>query len=151
MNDTYLLWNLKDSFRRYVAAMGGEIRTTNGAVEAPGVFAFPLGSSEGEELRFDGSVVFSAHAGALEVRIASPRIRFEGDAATVSVDHGVGGTPGEQRVDLATIRDTDQKALLAGRAAHTALATEGRVVFDFIYDGGTELAPILVSKAPAPE
>src|SRR5690242_16345346 len=82
-----LAWGVKQSFRNYVEAAGGQIDTGEGATRGKdGVFSFAASAGDGLMLgvdgrltghgRFVGEVRMTAHGGMLSVAIADPEVEI---------------------------------------------------------------------------
>lgn len=91
-----LHWPIKRSFIRYVARMAdGEILGGHGVrlLEAS-TFVFPSEPTDDTGvLAFGGEVRLQAHAGALAVRVARPRVDLNGERATLTVESPEGSGP----------------------------------------------------------
>lgn len=90
-----LTWPIKRSFILYVARMTeGQILGGRGLrMLDPSTFLFaPDQPSETGLLAFGGELRLSAHAGALYVRIAQPRVDLSGDRARLIIDAPEGGS-----------------------------------------------------------
>src|SRR5262245_51612415 len=87
-----LNWGVKASFRNYVGAGGiavaGGVTRVDAGASVDGL-AWPVqsgsfdASTRALELRFAGSVHFSAHEGALDLTLASPRLLIDGAQETL--------------------------------------------------------------------
>ena len=87
--DLGLHWPIKRSFIRYVARMAdGQILGGHGVVLLDAsTFVFPSEpTDEAGVLAFGGEVRLQAHAGALAVRLARPRVDLNGERATLTVE-----------------------------------------------------------------
>lgn len=91
-----LHWPIKRSFIRYVARMAdGQILGGHGVVLLDAsTFVFPSESTDDTGvLAFGGEVRLQAHAGALAVRLARPRVDLNGERATLTVESPEGAGP----------------------------------------------------------
>jgi hypothetical protein len=91
-----LHWPIKRSFIRYVARMtDGQILGGHGVrLLDASTFMFPSEPTEvAGMLAFGGEVRLQAHAGALAVRIAHPRVDVRGERATLTVESPEGSGP----------------------------------------------------------
>lgn len=129
-----LVWNVRDSFRRYVEGVGGTVEVIPPATLTPsGQIRFPVAQTTPEATQFTGGLTFTAHHGALNVSFRDPRLEraaHDPGATVLSVVDASRDDP--SRIVLATIDATGA----------VALATEGVAVFDFHYAAGTALDPI---------
>ncbi len=94
--DLGLHWPIKRSFIRYVARMAdGQILGGHGVhLLDASTFVFPSEPTDDTGvLAFGGEVRLQAHAGALAVRLARPRVDLNGERATLTVESPEGSGP----------------------------------------------------------
>ena len=94
--DLGLHWPIKRSFIRYVARMAdGQILGGHGVLLLDAsTFVFPSEpTDDAGVLAFGGEVRLQAHAGALAVRLARPRVDLNGERATLTVESPEGSGP----------------------------------------------------------
>ncbi|MBR8740457.1 HtaA domain-containing protein [Nocardiopsis sp. MG754419] len=169
-------WGVKESFRNYVGSpiADGGYETSDGAtVNDDGTIDFPtvdgLVSKEDAsgEVAFGGGVVFSGHdygqGAVLEVRLADPRVEFDGDgSATVFADvtsREFGGTspntpPGEliaygevavaELTGAALVVDGDDLSFTSAAGTLHADAVEP---FAGFYNAGAPMDPLSFTTA----
>ena len=127
-----LTWGIKYTFLKYVARMpDGKVELSDGASKTPGgEFFFPLLSEEGGVSKFGGSVVFTAHHGAMTFAVRN--LLIQGDL--LSVD----GVP------LATIEWGEP-----GVSQRVKLTAEGSKLFNTAYPEGELLDAVKVARASA--
>jgi hypothetical protein len=129
-----LRWGVKASFLRYVSGVGGDISCSDGAIESPEGFAFPVHAVEADgALAAQGSVVIRAHGGLLNVELRDPRL-----APTPSGDELSIAGPA-RRIVVATAPAGD---LAATATPPLALHPDAVALFDGTYPPGTELDPV---------
>ncbi|KAA1379996.1 HtaA domain-containing protein [Aeromicrobium fastidiosum] len=100
VTDGTLTWGVKQSWRSYIGeagitVSGGVTRTTDGAFTWPITTGTYDDATKALDLRLAGSVRFTAHEGALDMTISSPRLVISGDepqlfATVVSKDESSG-------------------------------------------------------------
>ncbi|WP_426323262.1 HtaA domain-containing protein [Microbacterium sp. E-13] len=129
-----LVWGVKASFLRYVAGVGGEISRSDGTIELPEGFGFPVRAVEADgTLVTAGSIVIRAHGGLLNVELRDPRL-----APTPSGDElSIAGPAG--RLVVATAPAGDPAAT---GTPPLALHPDAVALFDGTYPPGTELDPV---------
>ncbi len=159
--DGALDWGVKRSFRSYVSggAARGEIATVEPASTNPdGTFRF-AGAGEADfggegdvDAAHAGAVRFTGHDGALDLTIADPRVRIDGDDGTLVVDadgtHPDTGLP--QRFDdivLATldasaVQATATDGLVTWRDVTVTLTEDGSEAFGGFYQAGEVMDPL---------
>lgn len=167
VKDGTLDWGVREKFRQYMSKpfVAGSIETENGAQWNDPAYTFP--AVEGEYIRtnhqtrfvFAGGVHFSGHNGQLDLTLANPQVRSEGNAGQLFVD--VSGktkdgeafnTPG---VHLATVNLKDHEHKDGGVVVlhwnNLALTQAGAEAFQNYLSEGDELddATITVSMEPA--
>lgn len=94
--DLGLHWPIKRSFIRYVARMAdGQILGGHGVhLLDASTFVFPSEPTDDTGvMAFGGEVRLQAHAGALAVRLARPRVDLNGERATLTVESPEGSGP----------------------------------------------------------
>ncbi len=135
-----LRWGLLDSFVSYVETFGGVVTTVAPAERGlDGRFAFPRERVDSGVEYFAGEVWLSAHAGLLSVTLAELRLDplDVGAGRTLSI-RGSSATTGSDggRLPVAVVSESGSVSLLES----------GRVLFDFRYPAGHELAPIEIGE-----
>lgn len=152
-----LNWGVKKSFRDYVVGniAHGEITVSGGATKNPdGTFAFAVESgtwdpkSKKAAVDYAGTVQFTGHAGALNLKISNPALKATGNTGVLSAevvgkDMTSGQTTDYGRVALADV-DTTDAVSAAGttveiKNADTVLTTVGAPAFAGFYAEGTAL------------
>ena len=151
-----LQWGVKQSFRGYVAMMGG-VTEVDGGVEiaADGGFTFAVAPDSDLSLdaagtltgqgRFLGSVRFEAHGGMLEVFLADPTLEISATDAMMVVADSLDRTRriAIARLDLAAMTTGDD-----GEAVIPATVTmEGCQLLGDHYPPGTVLDPVRLMLA----
>ncbi len=146
-----LHWGVKQSFRGYVAMMGGVTEVDGGVeVAADGGFTFIAAPDSDLRLghdgvltgqgRFLGSVRFEAHGGMLKVFLADPALEINGTTASLSVADSAART---RRVEIARL---DLSALVSGedgeRVIPTSLSIDGSFLLGDHYPPTTVLDPV---------
>lgn len=138
-----LVWGVRESFLRYVEAVGGAVEVITPATRtAEGPVRFPLVRETPELAEYSGGLSFHAHHGALRVSFCDPRLErpdADADAALLSVIDASAEPPA--RIVLATIDQT----------GGVALADGGLAIFDFHYPAETVLDPIAFADPPSHE
>lgn len=90
-----LAWGVKESFRKYIGGPIAHGTTTvagGASVADDGTFRFPVDSGSYDpktgslEVEYDGSVHFTGHAGALDLKISDPRLEITGDSGVLVAD-----------------------------------------------------------------
>ena len=160
-----LTWGVKQSFRAYVEAAGGEVTLGGGTTRgADGAFVFvtaadsasdtisKLGLSSQEhrqhpavtgEGRFEGEVKFVAHGGMLSVFLADPRVESTAEGLVLTV----ADSPARDR----RIAIVKLDAGAAGRDADGALTLPAAMTLDGMfllgdhYPPGTVVDPVRLS------
>ncbi|MFC3078927.1 HtaA domain-containing protein [Phenylobacterium terrae] len=144
-----LHWGVKQSFRSYVEAVGGQIALSGPAERAPdGGFVFAAGeaavtrSPDGRpqgQAQFSGEVRFEAHGGMLKVAIADPGVELgpDGGALTVADPWAAGKRMAIAKLDVAAA------VTEAGEVALPAVTTiDGMQLLGDHYPPGTQLDPV---------
>jgi len=145
-----LTWGVKASFRSYVLGdiAHGTITSAGGASPVAGGYSFPQSSSDVASgglgaVGYRGSVTFTGHAGALNLRIADPIVRITSSMTGVLSVSTAGG-----RVDLATIdlsravRSVGAGGAVSYVGAPTTLTAAGATSFAGFYSAGETLDPV---------
>lgn len=146
-----LTWGVKQSFRAYVQAAGGETTLGGGTARADdGAFVFAAAPDSALTLgaddslsgdgRFLGEVRFVAHGGMLSVFLADPGIETtpEGRVLTVADSAARDRRVAIARLDLAgAARDAD-----GALAIPTALTLDGMFLLGDHYPPGTMVDPV---------
>ncbi|WP_424533549.1 HtaA domain-containing protein [Sphaerisporangium viridialbum] len=128
-----MAWGVRASFRAYVEE-AGEIRIEAPASAAGREFRFRRAACDGDVVRYEGAVLFTAHGGLLRLEVRDPSIHREGERLVLSVADTT--APG-RRLILA-----DLEPATDGSGLHATLAPEGAVAFDFRYPAGSPLEPV---------
>ncbi|MFI5430264.1 HtaA domain-containing protein [Aeromicrobium sp. UC242_57] len=90
-----LAWGVKESFRKYIGGPIAHGTTTvagGASIADDGTFRFPVDSGSYDpktktlEVEYDGSVHFTGHAGALDLKISDPRVEITGDKGVLVAD-----------------------------------------------------------------
>ncbi|MFT4259358.1 HtaA domain-containing protein [Microbacterium sp.] len=140
-----LRWAVKDSFIRYVRVIAaGTTQLDDGAAEAAdGAFTWPLASASRDDgqldLRFSGSVRFTAHGGYLDVDLRDPWLLLSGDSGSLSISPA----GGDGRLVIATMNPSAEAA--ADDALVPLLTAAGAELFGSVYATGTAFAPLTAS------
>lgn len=148
-----LRWGVKQSFRGYVAMMGGVTEVSGGAeLAADGGFTFQVAPGSDLALgadgkfvgqgRFLGSVRFEAHGGMLKVFLADPALEIDATGAMLTVADSADRTRrvAVAQLDLAAMTRSDN-----GEAViPTTLTMEGCQLLGDHYPPGTVLDPVRV-------
>lgn len=151
-----LHWGVKQSFRSYVAMMGGLTEVGGGAeIVADGGFTFAAAPDSDLRLgsdgaltghgRFLGDVRFEAHGGMLKVFLADPALEISGSTVSLSV---ADSPARNNRVEIARL---DLAALVSGEGGEalipTALSMEGALLLGDHYPPTTALDPVRLITA----
>jgi hypothetical protein len=155
---TALTWGVKQSFRSYVEATGGEIETLGGAGRSEdGAFTFTAepggdlalndaGIPQGRAA-FAGEVKFKSHGGMLNVTLADLELEIGPQGAVLTVTEG---GPRPRRLEMARL---DLTAVSPGEAGElvipAALSVEGCQVLGDHYPARTALDPVRLRLGPA--
>ena len=146
-----LHWGVKQSFRGYVAMMGGVTEVGGEAVHAAdGGFTFAAapdsdlavgsdGLLEGQG-RFLGEVRFEAHGGMLKVFLADPMLEIGASGASLTVADSAARTHRVEiaRLDLAAMTTADADDVVIP----TALSIDGSFLLGDHYPPTTVLDPV---------
>lgn len=131
-----LRWAIKRSFILYVARMtDGQILGGHGVrmLDASTFVFAPDTSPEPDVLAFRGEVRLQAHAGALAVRIAHPRVDLRGDRAALIVDHPEGSGAPLRLVTFAAAAAPADSGLLTWTGTDVRLTVEAVPFFGGYY------------------
>lgn len=162
LEDGTLDWGVKDSFRTYVTGPIGQGRTETGGgagKNADGTFRFTGGSGSCDTgthfvaAAFSGSVRFTAHEGAMDLRLSDLKIEMEGtgtgrilaDVSSKDMQTGEVTESDDLAVaDLTFGRDalTTADGVLKLSAAPVTLTEEGARAFSGFYRPGDALDPV---------
>lgn len=147
-----LVWDLKTSFRKYVASLPDGIETWSGPGEATArFFRFCLEDATGFDratghgrIVFTGTVRFRGYRGALNVTVGDPIIDVTPEGITVSVNTAPPGAEAD-RVVLATASDpapTSTGDRWSWSDVAPELTAEGGMLLGSVYGAQTSLAPM---------
>jgi len=153
-----LRWGVKRSFLDYLSGMSDFGLTMEGGVQAlpeEQAFSFPVAcpSSSGAgagAVSFAGSLVFTAHFGALRVLIADPWLEPAPDGAGLTVVRPEEWGPGPGRFLLADLRPVDvleEDGWVATRF-DASLASDGAAMFGGVYPAGEPFDQAVVVAHP---
>jgi hypothetical protein len=150
-----LTWGVKQSFRGYVEAAGGQVTVGEGARRATdGAFVFDAASEPEAALArgpggalapgravFRGQVAFEAHGGMLKVFLADPAVEIGEDGTAMLT---VAETPaGDRRASIARL---DLAAAAPGEGGETVIpcviTLDGMYLLGDHYPPGTPLDPV---------
>lgn len=163
-----LTWGVKEAFRSYISGSiaKGEWVASDGATYQTPRFTFTgatgsIDANTGEGLvSFTGTVVFTGHAGVLNLQFANPSVRLRGDgAADLLLDAKSNDAEGELVVDAAQVPTAridgigaiaPASGAVAFDAAPTVLTADGVKSFAGFYATGEALDPISLSVTLGP-
>jgi hypothetical protein len=154
ITDGYVDWGVRQSFRTYVGASG--ITVSQGAtINADGTFRFPVESGSYDPatrttvVNARGTVHFEKHGGQLDVTIADPRVRIDGERPvlvvdTLSRDLESGELIAYDDVEFATLFPAPARFETTGettnwRGVEARLTEAGSPAFEAHYPPGTEM------------
>lgn len=156
-----LSWGVKDSFREYVSGVSdGTVSVDGAGQDGTSRFIFPLvdatefdtGTGLGQ-LRFSGSVEFSAYRGVLLVRVRDPWISMHESGGVLSIMHPAYREPTTERSEIATFDSPARSTLERANwtVASTRLTYDGCRALGEIYPVGTEADPFdfRITRTPA--
>lgn len=167
VSDAVISWGFKESFRSYISgsiAQGEWLVDGDVAYETPH-FRFEQGTgsispdrSQGN-IRYEGSFIFTGHAGILETQLSNPSLSFTSDStATLFLD-----VQGDTMDELSVARDgvafatvswadesvTPESGTLLIKDASVVLTKEGSSAFG-TYPEGESLDPMDIALAVTP-
>lgn len=134
--DLGLHWPIKRSFIRYVARMtDGQILGGHGVrLLDASTFVFPQEpSDDAAVLAFRGEVRLQAHGGALAVRIAHPRVRLDGERATLVVESPDGSGPSVRLVTFTAVPGPADAGRVSWTGTDVRLTVEALPLFGGYY------------------
>lgn len=139
-------WGIKASFVSYVAGMSdGTMSVTDGAVDTPAGFVFPVRDAGGFDsrtgsgtIRFSGDVRFRGHSGMLQVRIADPELIVDDEGARLSAEG-----PAGRRLVVAHL-GTPRTAPGGGLEIPASISAGAVPLFNDVYPEGTPLDPLVI-------
>lgn len=156
-----LRWGLKRSFLDYLSGTGDLALSMDGGVRAlpqEQAFSFPVagpvaGARDGaavEAVRFAGSLVLTAHFGALRVLVADPWLEPAPDGARLTVARPEEWAPGPARFCLADLRPLDvlEEGGWVATRFDAALAPDGVAMFGGVYPPGEPFDHVVVMARP---
>lgn len=144
-----LRWGVKRSFLDYLSgmsdfalAMDGEVR----ALPQEQAFSFPAVGPVAGTLRFAGSLVLTAHFGALRVLVADPWLEPSPDGVRLTVVRPEEWAPGPARFCLADLRPLDvlEEGGWVATRFDASLAPDGVAMFGGVYPPGEPFDPVVV-------
>lgn len=147
-----LAWPVKRSFILYVARMAeGQVHGGHGlTMRDASTFVFPADpSSDASTLLFGGELRLAAHAGALTLRLARPRIDLSGDRAVMSID---GQEAGQPMLPLVTFAAQEQAAAAGLRhwaGTDVRLCVEAVPLFGGYYGDGESFDDLSITIRPS--
>lgn len=151
MSFSKLIWGVKESFRGYVKAAGGDITVSEGATVADdGTFVFvaepggdlaiqPDGSASGAT-RFQGTVTFEAHGGMLKSTLAQLGVEAGEDGLVLTV---LDAPMNKSRCAIAELLPVEVIGDVA--TLGTKITVDGMYQIADNYPPGTELDPIILA------
>lgn len=151
MSFSKLTWGVKESFRGYVKAAGGDITVSEGATVADdGTFVFvaepggdlaiqPDGSASGAT-RFQGTVTFEAHGGMLKSTLAQLGVEAGEDGLVLTV---LDAPMNKSRCAIAELLPVEVIGDVA--TLGTKITLDGMYQIADNYPPGTELDPIILA------
>lgn len=154
-----LRWNIKDSFRDYVAELpdGAETWTGDiGGIDGHDLVFPALGIESNPEsgeaiLKFGGGVRYAGYRGMLRVDIADPWIELDGAGGTLTANTAPAGVPARRTV----IAKVTGKPIRTGedgwewQAASTSLSASGASLLGSVYPPGTIAAGFRLHVEPS--
>ena len=146
-----LRWAVRDSLLRYVTVIaGGAYETSEDvSVDEGGVFCFPLrrAESEGEDRRlsFAGRLHFTAHHGALDIRIIDPEVIIGPAGGVIVARTGDDDPTIVPIVAAGAVAPRVDGATLEWASVPTRLLDDGVPLFGDVYPAGTDMAPFGMS------
>ncbi len=153
-----LVWGVKASFRSYVTGpiAGGAI-TTSGTGTSIAGYVFPQAGAASISgglgtVAYSGSVRFSGHGGALDLRLSDPQVRIESATSGTLLVRVNGG----ERIGFAALALGSGSTLTDGSVKYTnaaaTLTPAGADAFESFYGAGTALDPVTftIGAAGAP-
>ena len=150
--DLGLAWPIKRSFILYVARMtegqvlGGHVlRMTDAST-----FLFPvLDASADGTVRFGGELRLAAHAGALDLRIARPRIDLTADRATLLIDRPEGSADPLPFVTCVVGLADDSDGVRRWRGTDVRLTVDAVPLFGGYYGEGESFDDLSITMRPS--
>ncbi|MBV7363166.1 HtaA domain-containing protein [Actinomycetaceae bacterium TAE3-ERU4] len=142
-------WGIRTSFVKYIGE-GGNTELTNGATETNRIFNFPVADgkysarTKAGVINYKGTVHFTKYNGILDMTLANPSLKINGDKGTLYLDVVSRDLKSSKlveygRVNFATVDIA--KAELAGNklnlnVANVILTAEGAQAFSGFYKAG---------------
>lgn len=146
-----LRWNIKQSFRDYVAELPDGEETWTGRIGGivDGDLVFPSveldiddASALPATFKFGGAVRYVGYRGMLRVDIGDPWVEVGESSASLTVDTAPPGVA-SRRTTVATVDgtpDRDGHDVFVWRPEHTRLTAAGAALLGSVYPPGTEAA-----------
>mgnify|MGYP001267567346 CR=1 FL=1 len=143
-----LTWGIKAGFRDYVTGTiaRGSI-TTSGATSSGGAFGFTQvsGALDGSGLGsigYGGTVRFTGHDGALDLRFADPLVRIESASSGTLLVRVNGATVALAELRLSAGTRSSVDGVVSYRGVPAVLTAAGAAAFDGFYGAGEALDPV---------
>jgi hypothetical protein len=146
-----LHWPIKRSFIRYVARMAdGQILGGHGVrLLDASTFVFPSEPTDDDSLlAFGGEVRLQAHAGALAVRLAHPRVDLSGARATLTVENPEGSGPPVLLVTFVASSSSAGVDQLTWTGTDVRLTVEALPLFGGYYGEDEPFDDLMIVTAP---
>lgn len=152
--DTGMVWGIKKSFLNYLSRTPDSLSSvTDGAdLTHDGTYQYRFASAPGDSstFRFEGSVRFTAHAGALRIGFTNPEISLTPEGASLSiVDHFSSAEDGRIEFAQGTLAKTDEPVSNHITITQLRLTEGGAELFQHIYETGEAFEDIIINLSPA--
>ncbi|MER5971513.1 HtaA domain-containing protein [Streptomyces sp. NPDC002055] len=163
LKDGTLEWGVKEGFRKYVTGpiAHGRIEVADGARQAPGngPFTFTAGtgtydtSTHAVTTTFKGSVRFTGHAGALDLKLTDLHVRTKGTSGAITADVTSSGRTSNDvalaALDLSQVRpSTGEGGRMTFANIPAKLTADGAKAFNGMYQAGQALDPATLAVTP---
>jgi len=145
-----LTWNIHTGFLSYIDNLSDGNITLNGVTESSAGFKFDLASGNYDSdaksgvIKFTGSVHFTGHGGALDVKMANPQLHINQNEATLLVDVTTDGQL-EKNVPFGVVDAKSAQTSANSYALNSAgavLTGAGSTAMQGFYDAGETIAPV---------